>query len=221
MALLPQLIIAPTDKVVICGDSITAANPPWYRDLIAMGGRGTDIGNAPGRGGYYRHVDPPAGVTWVASGVPGNKASDIAADVANRITNANPQCLILQVGVNDITGGTSDGSFSTSFNSIVDQARVTIPTLKILSVGIFLDLENIPNGTEANIDAKNAIQLASMVRIGGAYAPVRTQIVAWEAINNPGMAASGFLTSDGIHPNTLGNYQISFWTSPYVTYSGR
>jgi lysophospholipase L1-like esterase len=218
MALLPQMTIKATDKVVVCGDSITAAT--WYRDLITMSGAGTDIGNSPGRGGYYKHADPaPPSGNWINSGVGGNVAGDIAAAVAARISNYAAQCLILEVGINDVLLSVSDATFSTNYNSIGDQALAAQPSLKIICVPIFMDGEDTPNIADANVNAKNAIIAATAARIGGTYADVRTPAVAWEVANNPGHAFSGFLTDDGVHPSTpLGKLMFSTWVRPYIIF---
>ena len=219
MPLLPKLIVAPADKIVFCGDSITFFG--WWYHLIGMSNAATDVGNVFGRGGYYRTGGLPPGMTFVNSGVSGDTAALIAADVAGRITAYAAQCLILAVGVNDVRFGTPDANFSTSINSIVDQARAAQPTLKIAATGVFVNGEDLPGATETDILAKNAIQAATMARVSGTWADVHTPLVAWEAINNPGHAANGFLTNDGFHPNALGNFQYSEWVYPYVQYPGR
>lgn len=218
MPLVPQLIIAPTDKGVMWGDSITAGG--WYLPLIAMGATASDIGNAPGRGGYYQKNNPPP-VTWIQSGGVGNTAADIDASVAARLTVYAAQFAFGEWGINDILLATSDVSFAASNNSAWDKALLAQPTLKVACCSIFCDQENIPNSTEANIDAKNAIMAATMARVGGTFVDVRTPLLAWELINNPAHDPSGHLTVDGIHPNTLGNFLWSQWAYPYVRYSGR
>lgn len=219
MPTLPKLIVSATDKIVFCGDSITFFGWWWY--LIGLSSLATDVGNVPGRGGYYRTSGPPAGMSWVNSGVSGDKAADIDAAVASRITAYAAQCLILQIGVNDVRFSTTDPNFSTSYNSIVDKSIAAQPTLKILGVSIFLNGEDIPNASDTDIANKNAIVAATMARVGGTYADVRTPLVTWEGVNNPGHAATGFLTNDGFHPNATGNSLVSGWTYPYVTFPGR
>lgn len=219
MALAPKLIVAATDKIVFCGDSITFFG--WWFHLIGMSRRATDLGDAPGRSGYFYSSGPPAGMSWVNSGVSGDKIADIQAAVASRITAYGAQCLVMAIGVNDVRFSTGDSAFSTSFNATIDAAIAAQPSLKILSTGIFVNGEDLPGAVETDIANKNAIQLATMVRVGGTYADVHTPLVTWEGVNNPGHAASGFLTADGFHPNAIGNSLISEWVYPYVQFPGR
>ena len=221
MALLPKLIVGPADKIVVCGDSITAPTGGWWFHLAGMACTATAVVSVPGRGMSYRNGGPPPGISWVNSGVSGDKIADIQAAVASRITAYGAQCLIMAIGVNDVRFSTTDPNFSTSFNATIDAALAAQPSLKILSTGIFCNGEDIPNASDTDIANKNAIQLATMVRVGGVYADVRTPLVAWEAVNNPGHAVSGFLTQEGFHPNALGNTLISEWVYPYVQYPGR
>lgn len=220
MPLVPKLIIDPTDKVVVCGDSLTEQG--WWFGLAGRGTRAIDIGRTPGRGGYYRNSGQPAGLTWINSGHSGDRSSNIAADVPGRITAHGAQCLILAVGVNDAYFGVSDGTFSTNYNSIADQARAAQPGLKIACATIFTIGDDVPNGTEANIDAKNAIMAATAARVSGTYMDVRSKVVQYLLANNPGHAPAGILTDDGIHASdTVGKPMYSAWAAPYVQYTGR
>jgi len=216
MSLIAKLPIARNSKVGVIGDSITFFG--WYYHLIGLSRFATDIGRSPSRGGYYRTSEPPLDIVWINSGQSGDRISNIEANVAGRITAYQLQAIILAIGVNDLRFGTSLGTFSTLFNSTVDQARAAQPGLNIAATGIFCNGEDIPNATESGLLALNAIQAATMDRVNGTWTDVHSKVVEWEAENNPSHLPGGLLTDEGFHPSDLGKFKFSEWVNPYIQY---
>jgi lysophospholipase L1-like esterase len=232
------------EHIVFCGDSRT--NLGWFNDaLTAIAAtfaahattkqRFSVNTGAPGKirpgaaPGQVQAVTNQKGVTFVNSGVSGNVTADIAAAVPARITNLNPTMLVLWVGINDLINANSLAAFTASYQSILTQTLAAIPTCKIVTLGMWLRLEQwilsggVPVGDNpldpppsnptytpslAQYDA--AIQAAT-VAVGGVFVQPRPDTITYWSVHNtpaPG-AISGILSVDGLHQNATGAALLS------------
>lgn len=143
--------------------------------------------------------------TDTTSGVPGNKAADIAAAVASRIVAFNPSKLIIEVGINDQQASTNPAAFAASYDSIVTQTQSALPSCQIMCLSLLSFNEQWVAGpawpADSVVTYNNAIQTVCTNR-GCTYVDLRAPLLAYEVINNspPPGAGSGIETSDGIHP---------------------
>jgi hypothetical protein len=174
--------IRSTDTVVVLGDSITVAT--WYTGLS---------------------VTAPA--TWLNSGSSGLIAADAVGSIATLVVNKAPTVGIIQIGVNDAIAATDAISFRMNYQIIVNTFRRLVGN-KFIGVSILCDGEKQTAGAwsgndyDVQIAAKNAIMQDIVEKGGGAWADVRTNLLAWEIANNA-LNASGhvFCWDDpGIHP---------------------
>lgn|SRR5678815_1983766 len=239
--------VRPGDQVVFVGDSITAAAwmsvtgglvdqinaqiPVVNMPRVATVAGGAAIATlAPGaRAATVAAVSTQSVIRVVNSGVPGNKAADIAADVAGRITNYNPNVVVMLIGVNDAVNVTSLASFQTSIHTILSTTRAALPSCKIVVLSILWWSEQWAAGPVWNnfydpppsnptytpsIAEYNAILQSECAAVSGTYIDTRAPALAYEAANNtpaPG-AVQGILTQDRIHPTIpLGQVQIGNW----------
>lgn len=166
-------------------------------------------------------------ITVTSSGVVGNKAADIAGDVASRIVAFNPTKVILEVVINDVIQGTAPTAFAASYDSIITQTLSSLPSVKFLCLSALCYGEQWqagpawgPNtGDSQIITLDNAIQTICTNR-GMFYADTRAAQVIYESINNtpaPG-AVDGFVTADAVHPiNPSGQVLMGTWVFPAVT----
>jgi lysophospholipase L1-like esterase len=229
-------VVRPGNLVVFVGDSITQAG--WF----SVAGGFVDQVNAQiptviapryatlAPGSAAATVAPGAATASVASvaiqntirtvnsGIAGNQTADIAAAVAARITNYNPDVVVLLIGINDITFGVPFGTTMTNYESILSQVRAWSTTVQIACLSVLFYGEQWAAGPvwdnsptyDAPIDAVNAAVQALCTTYNATYVPVRPQALTYETINNapaPG-APSGILTLDRFHPNANGQLQI-------------
>ena len=213
--------VAANDVIVVCGTSITSFG--WFEPLKAMvdgrfaNKRNAAIARFPAvtRPVWQWQTSTDTRPTWVSSGISGNTAADIEGNVAGRITNYNPTMLILEVGVNDAYQAIANATFTTKYTSIITQSRAAIPTLKIVCVGILCKGEDWPTGANAydtvatGIDPKNVIIQDIAAANTATYVDVRTPWLAYVTDANTAHAASGFWTSDDVHPNQTGKIGMS------------
>jgi lysophospholipase L1-like esterase len=163
------------------------------------------------------------GFTTVNTGINGNKVSDIAGHVAARITNYNPNVVIIEVGVNDVPASTAD--FNTQYDSMLSQVRSTLPSAQIVCLSILCYGEIWAAGpvwnngpTDTNfLEPFNADIQALCVTYSATYIDVRAALLAIEPTINPTKANNAF-TSDGVH-EVIQSSQITLgsWARPSFT----
>ncbi len=230
--------VRPGNKVVFVGDSITLA--AWYAvtgglvdqinaqiptvvapryATLAGGARAATLAPA-AVAATVAPVSIQSPIRVVNSGVSGDETANIDAAVAARITDYNPDVIVLLVGVNDVNLLESTAFITTHYGSILSQIRAWSPTVPIACLSILFIGELWGAGpvwanakdTALN-DANTAIQ-GLCATYNATYIDARARALTYETVNNapaPG-AASGILTSDGIHPNATGKLQLGDWT---------
>jgi lysophospholipase L1-like esterase len=220
------------DTIVIVGDSLVeigsyvplqdsvtrafavpAPNYPGYATVLA--GQAA-VRVAPP---YVSPPGPPASpVTWVNSGVSGNRLFNIAADVPGRITQYNPTVVIIACEINDVINGfRTDLQSQTDLTTIITQTRAAIPSVRLLFVAALTHGELWTTGPVGNnaddalIDSKTAALQTTCDTLSVCFANPRATLWQWEQANNLSNVASGpsILTSDGIHPNDNGKLWLS------------
>jgi lysophospholipase L1-like esterase len=236
--------------VVFAGDSITQQG--WFSSAQSQVG-GTDLlvdqlsppvvgarsGSVSGRaasvvGTNFSSVAPSSGggqIYAINSGHFGDKVADLASQVAPRITNYNPQVIVILIGVNDI-GVTSPSSFSASYASLLAQIQAWNPAVPVICLSIFTFGEQWTSPPLA-WSAASAIQCvqfnvliqAACSAAGVPYIDINTPLLTWESLNNlpmPGVV-SGLMTQSalpaGIHPTAIGQEFISDLVYPSFTFA--
>lgn len=191
---------------------------------------GASFGIAASSAGTARNLPVnPTQLSVTSSGVVGNKIADIEADVPGRITNFNPDVIVIEVGVNDVIGGTAGTDFSTSYASVLDQIIAWNPTRQIGCVSILCYGEQWqaggdhwgPNTLDAQIADFNGRILAAANTRGATYIDMRTPLGVWETQNNlpgpPGTATGNFTNSgDPVHPSGAGQTLMGTFGVPFV-----
>ncbi len=179
------------------------------------------------------------GQVWaINSGVGGNQVADIEAAIPARITNYAPDVVVLEVGINDCrgvpTGPTPLVTFRASYDNILATVIAALPSVKIACVSLLLMREqwasapppahfsgNPFDSGPTSIDAYNAQISASAAAHGCTYIDVRAPLAIVESsLNTPEPGAiDNVLTTDGIHPNAVGQFQMSTAVYPSFTFT--
>lgn len=168
-------------------------------------------------------VQPVKGLVAINSGVNGNTIADIEDDIAGRITDYNPDVVVLEAGINDaaaIPDPTPTEDFRASYDNVLETVKLVLPDVQIVCVGILSDGELwgaspsphfTGNDFDTDIETLEAQIQASAEEHGAYYVSVRTPAALAESTLNapaPG-AATGILTLDGVHPNATGQRLMS------------
>jgi lysophospholipase L1-like esterase len=239
----------PGSRVHFVGDSITSAGWTWYavaggfvdqinaalplapvpfRAATVSGRQATNSGRS-AVSSSLQYI--PLSVT--ASGVAGNKVADILADVPGRITNYNPEIVVLEVGINDAMVGGTIPDFRVSYDALLDAVITWNSAVKILCISAWMNGETwVSNplrwaglGANNRIDAVNAEIAASCTARSAncTYADIRSPTLIYESLHNtpePGVVFGVLADApDGVHPNTTGKIQMGTYAFAYVTVS--
>jgi len=220
--------IAPNDIVVFCGDSIT--DQGVFRPAIDAinlrltprrpgGSIAVVRSRIPSRGGVSVSV-PRQPIRPIISGTPGDTAESIAVNIPGRITNFNPDAVVLFVGVNDALTATPLATFNAAIDTILAGIAAYDATTPTMVLSIFTAGEQWSAGpvwdnaldpppsnpgytpSIAQLDAEKVTAIADSTLTTAEYLDLRAAALAFLAAHNtpaPG-AHDGFLTSDGVHP---------------------
>lgn len=222
----PKISVHTGSKILVVGDSLVAN--AWYDQAQSTVG-GTNL--------LVQQL-LPAVVTAINSGVGGNQVADIDAAIAARITDYNPDVVIIDVGINDCRGvpigPTPLATFRASYDHIITTVQATLPTVQIACVSLLLLFEkwasspapthfsgNPLDSGAGSIDVYNGEIQASARVHGCVYIDVRAPAAIAEASQNtpePGVA-SGVLTGDGLHPLAAGQLVMSTAARGWFTVS--
>jgi lysophospholipase L1-like esterase len=167
-------------------------------------------------------------VIYTNSGVAGNQTSDIAANVATRITNYNPNVIILLIGINDVINSVPLGTSTTNYTSILTQIRAWSSTVQIGIVSLLTygseqwssgpPLAWAVNATNTAIAAFNAMEQGLAVTYNATYLNLRDPLLVWESQNNtpePG-SVNGPYAGGGPHPTVpTSEVLTATWALPY------
>lgn len=213
-------------------DLIQRANPAAVPAIAGRSGIGAIVGRSgvgatSGRTGTWASN---SSLALTASGGAGNRIADINGAIAGRITAFNPTKLIIECAVNDATLGTVPATFLSTYQSVITAALAAnvgltqIGMMTAMCSGELWAAGGSPWGANANDTAIANInaQLDTLVTNNPGVCfklDVRTPLGLWLQTHAPGPpgAASGVTTSDGTHPNGLGNVLLGQWCMQAIT----
>jgi lysophospholipase L1-like esterase len=150
-------------------------------------------------------------IRYVNSGIAGNESSNIAAAVTTRITQYNPDVVLLLIGINDALSGVSTADYQANVDSILSQTKAALPHVQFVIVSVLVFGEQWDSGPlrwgncgsiDARIDAFNVALQSEATTWGATYVDVRSNILTWLSTNNtpePGVC-NGPFAGGGPHP---------------------
>jgi lysophospholipase L1-like esterase len=194
------------DRIAVFGDSITAGLPNrWYDPLKAA--CDAFYGNLYG-------ANDPRVPQWFNLGVVSDTVALMDARTG-QVDNLCPTVLIIQGVINDCSGATANGAFTTSCTSILTKARTKWPRLRMGWMGPLLWQEDWPSGANpfdtvaTGIEAKDAILASLVPTFAAEYINLRSTYTAQMPGLNPGHLQQGIWTLDKVHPNLTGQAVFS------------
>jgi hypothetical protein len=178
-----------------------------------------------------RAVSHQSTIRTVNTGIAGNQTSDIAAAVPTRITNYNPDIIVILIGINDCINSISLGTSTTNYTSILTQIRAWSSTVQIACLSLLCYGEhwasgplswgpNAPALLDGPIAAFNSMVQGLCVTYNCTYVDARTPLLTWESQNNtpePGLQ-NGPFAGGGPHPLVpSGQILLGGWVLPSFT----
>jgi lysophospholipase L1-like esterase len=164
----------------------------------------------------------PTPITVVNSGVAGQACADIAAAVASRITNYNPDVVVIECGING--ENVPPSQMAADYASILSQVRAWSATVPIACVSILGFFEQwVPGPPPASTPGNDvspfnvALKGSCDAVAGTTWIDNYTPFYLYESTHNtpaPG-ASSGVLLLDDRHPNPTGQLQMGNWDIGY------
>lgn len=149
--------------------------------------------------------------TFAEWGVNGQAIAGVDTGFAANVVPLNPTVLVIQIGINDASGGTPQASFLASYRSVYAKA-IAIGVKKFLLVNALVDGEVwqagpvwAGNSFDAAIAARNAdiVTIRNEIVALGCQCEVvdvRAALLPLNVIRNPGAASGGRVTLDQVHP---------------------
>lgn len=243
------------DTVAFAGDSITAGayynQTGSFLPLIqaaiptitirtaatATGGVATATGGVGHDAGQSIH---PV-VTNIDSGLAGSTAADWAASGAamtvTRVTNYNPQVVVVGLGINDVRTPFTAAAYRANVDIILDKINTVCPNAQILIWGVLGNGEQWASGPlrwsnaayappgyviDTQVDDYNTQMAASCAaHTKCQFVDMRSHWLTLEQTTNtpePG-AANGVYSLDGVHPNPAGQTMMGSYLFTTVTIS--
>jgi lysophospholipase L1-like esterase len=193
-----KLAIPDSANIGLFGDSVLAGLPDAsYAGLLPLQALVTAHYTAAGH--------PELASTWQQFSQSGQKLA-WAEGLISSMISGSINAIIIGLGTNDASAGTSPLAFQASWRTILGQVRAAAPTKPVGLMSIWFLGELQPAGANANdgaIARYNAITKQMAVEYNCTYLDTRAPSLAYEVSFNtpPPGAASGLLTQDGVHPD--------------------
>jgi lysophospholipase L1-like esterase len=191
-------------KIMPLGDSITGTPGCWRAflwDKLQKNG--------------YTNIDFVGTQSWATCSIPYDQdgeghGSILACDIADQnqlppwLASTLPDIVLMHLGTNDIMGNKTIAQIIAAFDKMVDQMRASNPNMKIL-VAQIIPMYSATTGCticyQGTIDLKNAI-----VPWASGKTTSQSPVVPVDCWTGFDTATD---TSEGIHPNDIGNQKIA------------
>jgi lysophospholipase L1-like esterase len=188
-------------KIIFFGDSITQAgiDPNGYITLLSKTFQQQGIHN-------YQ---------LIGAGIGGNKVNDLLLRMDDDVLRKFPYIVVIFIGVNDVwhkkTKGTRTEAdkFEEVYNIIVSKLIQSETKVILCTPAVIGEKYDGTNELDEDLN-----RYCNIVRNMAAYmhlplVDIRKAFIDYEIKNNAGNAASGILTTDGVHLNDKGNELVA------------
>lgn len=194
------------DKILFTGDSITDCGSSLCDDINYLG-HGYPVFIASEMG--VKH--PELELTFVNTGIAGNRVSDLANRWQRDVLNHKPQVLTVQIGINDVATrydgniSISTMEFAEEYHNLLESVRKELPETKIILMEPFLlPLREELRRWRADLDPKiQAVRdlaeefACTLIPLDGIFAAAACR------------REKSFWTADGVHPTPTGHALIA------------
>lgn len=207
--------------MLICGGILLSAfQPPKKQKVIFFGDSITQAGVQPG--GYIvlmneliRKAGKSADYELVGAGIGGNKVYDLYLRMDTDVLAAEPQTVVIYVGVNDVWHKSSHGTgtdpdkferFYTAIIRKLKERNIRVILCTPAAIGERTDHSNAQDG-DLNLYSNIIRRLATTN--GLQLVDLRKAFLDYNLANNPDNRESGILTTDRVHLNEKGNALVA------------
>lgn len=209
-----------TLMLICCGILLSAFQPPKKQKVIFFGDSITQAGVQPG--GYIvlmneliRKAGKSADYELVGAGIGGNKVYDLYLRMDTDVLAAEPQTVVIYVGVNDVWHKSSHGTgtdpdkferFYTAIIRKLKERNIRVILCTPAAIGERTDHSNAQDG-DLNLYSNIIRRLATTN--GLQLVDLRKAFLDYNLANNPDNRESGILTTDRVHLNEKGNALVA------------
>lgn len=189
-------------KVIFFGDSITQAGvePGGYitlmKDIIRKAGRENDF-------------------ELVGAGIGGNKVYDLYLRMESDVLTANPQVVVIYIGVNDVWHKSSHGTgtdpdkFERFYTAIINKLTERKIRVILATPAVIGERTDFSNSQDGDLNQYSTIirRLAANNKL--ALVDLRKAFLDYNLSANKDNRESGILTTDRVHLNEKGNQLVA------------
>lgn len=203
---MPLLRLRAGDRVLFLGDSITDA-----------GGISREWSAEPFDGpGWLSQISrnaadhPDLQLQLVNRGIGGNRVPDLLARLQSDVLDAGPSVVVLYIGINDVWhttsgAGTQEDDYTHGLAALVRALRDAGIRVLLCTPSVIGEKTEGQNELDDLLTRYTAISRNTASELGVPLCDLSAAFRDWLASHNPGNAASGLLTTDGVHLTDEGN----------------
>jgi lysophospholipase L1-like esterase len=199
----PAVKLQKGDKVIILGDSITAAGgePKGYVTLIK---------NAMAKN--HKDLD----VQIVNAGVSGNKVPDLQNRLKKDVLDKKPTLVVIYIGINDVWHGEKDPAkgtpkdkFEAGLKDIIKQLQDEGMKVVLCTPSVIGEKKPGTNSLDAKLDEFSDVSRSVAKETKVPLCDLRKAFQDYETANNKDDKEKGVLTTDRVHLNEAGNKLVA------------
>lgn len=190
------------EKVVFFGDSITQAG-------VQPGGYIVQLGELVKKAGRANDFE------LIGAGIGGNKVYDLYLRMDEDVLAANPQTVVIYIGVNDVWHKSSHGTgtdpdkFEKFYTAIIRKLKERNIKVILCTPAVIGERTDHSNSQDGDLNQYSNIirKLASANNLK--LVDLRKAFLDYNLANNPENKESGILTTDRVHLNDKGNALVA------------
>ncbi len=189
--------LAPGDRVVFLGDSITQAGdqPGGYVQLIREA---------------VAHEDPAQSITVLGAGISGNKVPDLEARLERDVLAKNPTLVVIYIGINDVWHsqrgrGTDKPQYEQGLRNLIAKITETGSRVVLATPSVIGEKTDGSNPLDEMLDEYADISRRVARETNTPLVDLRRAFLEHLKQHNPDNQERGVLTGDGVHLNAEGN----------------
>lgn len=196
------------DRIVILGDSITAAGvrPKGYIDLISQ---------------TLSKVHPDLNIELIGAGKGGHRVPDCQRRLSPDVLEKKPTIVFIFIGINDVwhwshpeilakgKTGTTPSEFESGLTDMIQKIQLIGARVILCTPTVIGEKPDGFNPCDQKLDRYSDISRKVATASGSQLLDLRKSFLSELKNHNKDYAAKGIFTTDGVHMNDRGNLLLS------------
>ena len=189
-------------KVIFFGDSITQAG-------VQPGGYITQLSELVKNAGRSNDFD------LIGAGIGGNKVYDLYLRMDTDVLAANPQTVVIYIGVNDVWHKSSHGTgtdpdkFERFYSAIIRKLQERSIKVILCTPAVIGERTDHSNAQDGDLNQYSTIIRRLATSNNLKLVDLRKAFLEYNLANNPDNKEAGILTTDRVHLNDKGNALVA------------